>query len=853
MALSPLMVQYRQFKEQNPDCLLLMRIGDFYELFFEDAKVASRELDLVLTGKDCGLEERAPMCGVPHHALDQYLAKLVSKGYRAAIVDQLEDPSTAKGLVKRGVTRVVTAGTVFEGGYLKERENNYICCVHVGSDGVGAAFTDVSTGDASATELLGGKAEERLISELAAYAPRELVCAESVREGLGAKLAERFHAVLTVLPDELFEPEKASESFRELCEAPESDATYALCAMGALLSLLRRTQQIDLHYLKTPTFYDSESFLGIDSCSRRNLELCETLRSGERKGSLLWAIDRTRTAAGGRLLRKWLDRPLLNCKSIRTRQMAVQELFDDSILRSELMSRLRGTVDVERLSTKLVYGTANARDLKALEHTLTRIPEVKELLEPCKSLRIRDLRERLDALEAVSEAIGKTISEDPAMTIKEGGIIKAGCNAAVDELRSMMDDGKSWLTKIEESERERTGIRSLKVGYNRVFGYYIEISKSALAQVPDDYVRRQTLTTGERFVTPELKEMESRVLGAKERDSALEYEIFCSLRDFVLESLERLQETAAAMAELDVLCSLAEIARESGYVCPEVDDSDVIEIKGGRHPVVERFLENEYFVPNDCLLNGKDRLLLITGPNMAGKSTYMRQVALITLLAQMGSFVPAQQARIGIVDRIFTRIGASDDLASGNSTFMLEMSEVAGILQNATPKSLIIYDEIGRGTSTYDGMSIARAVAEHTCGKLGAKTLFATHYHELTDLEGELPGVVNYHIAAKKRGNDIMFLRKIVRGAADDSYGIEVAALAGVPSPVVNRAKQILKQLLEQNGVPQVRKTPDADDGTVTFDDLSASAVADKLRATDLNELTPYEAMNLLFALKKML
>ena len=850
MALSPMMVQYNEIKAQNPDCIVMMRIGDFYEMFFEDAKVASRELELVLTGKDCGLPERAPMCGVPHHALDQYLAKLVAKGYRAAIVDQLEDPATAKGLVKRGVTRIVTPGTVFEGGFLREGENNYICCICDGSDGYGVTFADVSTGEVLATELLGDRAEERLISEMASYAPRELVHAPTLDEAFARRLSERYRALLTPLDASAFE--RAEESYRALFGVPETERTYAVTAVGALLTLLERTQRTDLHYMKTPVFYEAESYLGIDSFSRRNLELCETLRSGERKGSLLWAIDRTRTAAGARLLRKWMERPLLNSVAIRARQAAVQELYDDSIMRGELMALLRSTVDVERLTTKLVYGTANARDLKALERTLKQVPALQKQIEGCKAPRLLDLCGRMDALEEVSKAIYETISEEPALTVKDGGIIKPGCNAAVDELRSMMEDGKSWITKIEETERERTGIRSLKVGYNRVFGYYIEVSRSFLEQVPEDYIRRQTLTTGERFVTPELKDMEARVLGAKDRDCALEYELFCSLREFVLGSLIKLQETAVAIAELDVLCSFAEIAREQNYVCPEVDGSDCIEIKGGRHPVVERFLDGSYFVPNDCLLDKQNRLLLITGPNMAGKSTYMRQVALITVLAQIGSFVPATEARVGIVDRIFTRIGASDDLASGNSTFMLEMNEVAEILKNATSRSLIIYDEIGRGTSTYDGMSIARAVAEHTCKKIGAKTLFATHYHELTDLEGALPGVVNYHIAAKKRGNDIMFLRKIVRGAADDSYGIEVAALAGVPSAVVNRAKQVLAELLEAGFVP-AKSTPAPESDNITFGDLSANAVADKLRATDLNLLTPYEAMTLLFELKKLL
>lgn len=859
MALSPLMLQYQELKAQNPDCVIMMRVGDFYEIFFEDAVTVSRELELVLTGKDCGLEERAPMCGVPHHALDQYLARLVAKGFRVAIVDQLEDPATAKGLVKRGITRIVTPGTVFEGGYLSAGKNNYIACFYDAPDGFGAAFADVSTGDVFATELLGDRAREKLLSETAAYAPTELVLSPTFDPSFALEIASRYGALTTPLSASAYDAAAAEQAYRAQYAPPvDEPMTYSMLAVGVLLRLLEHTQRTDLQYLKAPVLYEADSYLSIDSFSRRNLELCETLRTRERKGSLLWAVDRTRTAAGARMLRQWLEKPLVNTTAIRTRQKAVQALYDDSMTRAAILEQLRSTVDLERLSTKLVYGTANARDLKSLERTLRLIPGLHEQMGGLTpSSRLTDLRGRMHALERVADAIGDTIADDPALSVKEGGIIKLGCNAAVDELRGMMADGKSWITKIEETERERTGIRTLKVGYNRVFGYYIEVSKSFQDQVPEDYIRRQTLTNGERFVTQELKEMEARVLGAKDRVCALEYDLFCELRNFVLDQLAEIQDTAAAIAELDVLCSLAEIAREAGYVCPEVDASDCIEIQGGRHPVVERVLDESYFVPNDCLLDyHANRLLLITGPNMAGKSTYMRQIALITVLAQIGSFVPAAQARIGVVDRIFTRIGASDDLASGNSTFMLEMNEVAAILENATRRSLIIYDEIGRGTSTYDGMSIARAVAEHTCKKIGAKTLFATHYHELTELEGALDGVVNYHIAAKKRGNDIIFLRKIVRGAADDSYGIEVAALAGVPSSVVSRAKQVLAELLEADAGVRSGGKPAADTvpaDNITFADLSADAVANRLRETDLNTLTPFEAMALLFELKKLL
>lgn len=857
MALSPMMVQYNQIKEQNPDCIIMIRIGDFYEMFFDDAKTASRELDLVLTGKDCGLEERAPMCGVPYHALDQYLSKLVEKGYRVAIVEQLEDPATAKGLVKRDVIRIVSPGTVTEGGFLSDRDNNYLASVYTAPDGYGAAFADVSTGEIFALELLGDRCGDLLVSEAAAYGPKEVLHTAEFPEELQERFRTRYGAMMTPLSEEDAGGNKPIAAYREQFGEGAGDS-YAESAIGMLLIRLRHTQKTDLGYLKTPVFYSPESYLGIDSFSRRNLELCETMRGGERKGSLLHTIDRTKTSAGARLLKKWVEKPLLNCMSIRARQKAVQALYDDSITRGEIMKLLRDCVDVERLSTKLVYGSANARDLKALERTLKLLPPIREQLALLKDKGnlLTDLSERIDPLEDVAKAISDTISEEPALSVKEGGIIKQGCNAVVDELRILMSDGKTLISQVEEAERNRTGIRSLKVGYNRVFGYYIEVSKGYLGMVPGEYIRKQTLTTGERFVTPQLKEMEAQVLGAHDRDCALEYDLFVALRDFVLESLSQLQATAAAISELDVLCGFAELARECDYVCPEVDQSDRIEIKGGRHPVVERFLKGEYFVPNDCLLDGNtNRLLLITGPNMAGKSTYMRQVALIVLLAQIGSFVPAVSARIGVVDHIFTRIGASDDLASGTSTFMLEMNEVAEILKNATKRSLIIYDEIGRGTSTFDGMSIAKAVAEHTCQKIGAKTLFATHYHELTDLEGTLPGVLNYHIAAKKRGGDIIFLRKIVRGAADDSYGIEVAALAGVPNTVVNRAKQVLAELTSAGIVlPSASAKAKDDDGdAITFADLSADAAIEKIKNTDLNLLTPYEAMSLLFELKKMI
>ena len=854
MALSPLMKQYLEVKQEHPDCRLMCRIGDFYEMFFEDAKTASRELDLVLTGKDCGLEERAPMCGVPHHAADGYIAKLVSRGYRVAICEQVEDPATAKGLVKRDVIRIITPGTVTEGGYLDEKKNNYICAAYNDDFGCGIAFADISTGEINATEILGDNVTARTLSEAAAYVPSELICHDGFPKETGALFTSRFNTLVSESDIESFGIETARDSiFSIYGENANTESEHSLRAVGGLLSYIKRTQKIDLTYLKKINFYLCDEFMGIDSASRRNLEISESMRGKQRKGSLLWAIDRTKTSAGARLLRRMLEKPLVNENSIRLRLEAVSELHSDGVLRNELREILKNVTDIERLTTRLVFGTANARDLKSLEKTIRLFPSVKELIKNASSKAIRRIDSEIDTLTEVATAIGDTIAEEPSALLKEGGIIKRGCNAAVDELFDMVTNGKAWIAKIEEYEREKTGIKTLKVGYNRVFGYYIEVSKSALNQVPEEYIRRQTLANGERFVTPELKETESRVIGARDRLYALEYELFVSLRDFVLQSLDKIKLAANALAELDVYCSNAEVAREQGYVCPEIDRSDKINIKNCRHPVVERFLDGSYFVPNDCMLDcGANRMMLITGPNMAGKSTYMRQVALCVILAQSGCFIPATEARIGIVDRVFTRVGASDDLASGNSTFMLEMNEVADILKNATKNSLIIYDEIGRGTSTYDGMSIARAVVEYTAKKIGAKTLFATHYHELTALEGETDGVVNYNIAAKKRGNDVVFLRKIIKGAADDSYGIEVAHLAGVPETVVNRAKQVLASLTENDSRPRKANTV-AENDNISFESISENRVIERIKDLDINTLTPYEAISVLYELKKEL
>ncbi|MBR4950831.1 MAG: DNA mismatch repair protein MutS [Clostridia bacterium] len=853
MALSPFMKQYLEMKQEHPECILMCRLGDFYEMFFEDAKIASKELDLMLTGRDCGLEERAPMCGVPHHAAEPFIAKLVSRGYRVAICEQLEDPATAMGIVKRDIIRIITPGTVTENGFLDEKKNNYICAAYCDNFGCGIAFADVSTGIISATELLGENLFARVLSESAAYTPSELICTEDFPAELSGGFANRFNTLVSKGEGENFTVTAGLNLFKQIYGFnPATDSDYCLRAVGGLLSYISSTQKIDLTYLQKVNFYSCDEFMGIDSSSRRNLEIAESMRTKQRKGSLLWAIDRTKTSAGARLLRRWLEKPLVNEGAIKSRLDAVNELYSDGVMRDEIRELLKNITDIERLTTRLVYGTANARDLKSLERTIKLFPQIKELLNTAKTNSLKRVNAEIDPLTEVANAIETTIAEDPAMTLKEGGIIRRGCNAAVDELYDMMTNGKAWIAKIEEYEREQTGIKTLKIGYNRVFGYYIEVSKSFVSQVPEHYIRRQTLANGERYVTPELKETESRVIGARDRLFALEYELFVALRDYVLKYLEPLKTAANALAELDVYCSNGEIAREQNFVCPEIDMSDKIILKNSRHPVVERYLEGSYFVPNDCNIDcGANRMMLITGPNMAGKSTYMRQVALCVILAQAGCFVPATEARIGIVDRVFTRVGASDDLASGNSTFMLEMNEVADILKNATKKSLIIYDEIGRGTSTYDGMSIAKSVVEYTAKKIGAKTLFATHYHELTEMENDTDGVVNYNVAAKKRGNDVVFLRKIVKGAADDSYGIEVAHLAGVPDTVVNRAKQILASLAE-NSLRPVAKAKN-DDGNISFESICEERVIERIRTLDINTLTPYEAISVLYELKKEL
>ena len=860
---TPMMQQYLEIKEQHPGCLLFFRLGDFYEMFFDDAKIASRELELVLTGKDCGMEERAPMCGVPFHSCESYIARLVSRGYKVAICEQTEDPALAKGLVKRDVVRVITPGTVIEGSMLDEGRNNYLCAAYMeNAQDAGVCFADCSTGEIHVTSLRGDDVPVRLISELGRFSPSEILLSSVLaqNETVMQFASGRLSVTPQVQEDEAFSAKGcearvlAQFGRSSLEDLSLSDATSAVRALGCLIEYLAQTQMTGLERLSRLDVYTDAQFMKLDLSTRRNLELIETMRSKEKRGSLLGVLDHTRTAMGKRLLRMWLEQPLLQPVQIDRRLNAVEELTRDTLLRGDIEELLSGVYDLERIMTRIVYGSANAKELRSLSQTIRAVAPIKARLADVRSAALGDVRDDIDPLSDVAEKIENAIVDDPPFSVREGGMIREGYNAEIDELRFEMNDGKGVITRVEMSEKERTGNPKLKVGYNRVFGYYIEVPRSYTGDIPEEYIRKQTTSTAERYITQELKTLESRVLGARDRVMALEYQLFTELRTAIAGELHRIQRTAQAVARLDVFGSLADVAVRRRYVRPTVDGSGCIEIKNGRHPVVEQ-LQSAPFVPNDALLDrGDNRVLMITGPNMAGKSTYMRQIALIVLMAQIGSFVPADSARVGVVDSIFTRVGASDDLASGQSTFMVEMSEVAAILKNATRDSLIVFDEIGRGTSTFDGMSIARAVLEHVAStkKLGAKTLFATHYHELTSLEGELDGVVNYNIAVKKRGDDITFLRRIVRGPADDSYGIEVAKLAGVPDTVVQRAKAILHALEagEESAVPRRAAAASVEDsGQLSLLDAVSHPVLEELKALDVNTLTPIEAMQKLYDL----
>lgn len=865
--LSPMMEQYFEIKNQYPDMLLFFRLGDFYEMFFEDAKIASEELDLVLTGRDCGQDERAPMCGVPFHSADSYIAKLVNRGYKVAICEQLEDPKLVKGLVKRDVVRIITPGTVIEGNMLEDGVNNYLCCICKTDNETGICFADISTSEFHLTAVKGGNAQEQITERLATYRPKEVLVNSAALDytEVAKFIKERLETKTQLLDDEKFSFEGATDLILETLGKKDIDrlslgsSKSVVCALGAVIDYLKEVQKKD--GLEAPAdidYFDGSEYMKLDMNTRRNLELTSSMMTGNKKHSLLWVLDKTKTAMGKRMIRSWLDMPLMSPAGITRRQNAVAELADNPEIRDKIRTALTGVSDVERLLARVAYSTANAKELRSLQATCEKLPQIKEILSSASGAYLKDIFANIDTLSDVRELIERAIVDEPPFSLREGGMIRRGFSPELDELKDIMEDGAGVIASIEAREREKTGIPKLKVGYNRVFGYYIEVTNSYKELVPQDYIRKQTLTNCERYITQELKELEGKVLGAKDRAVALEYEVFCRVRESVSNEAQRIQQTAKALAALDTLASLAEVAVTNNYVCPQINTGGVIDIKDGRHPVVEALMDGAPFVPNDTLLDkGENRCMIITGPNMAGKSTYMRQIALIVLMAQIGSFVPARSASIGITDAVFTRVGASDDLATGRSTFMVEMSEVSSILKNATPNSLIILDEIGRGTSTFDGMSIARAVLEYVCKKktLGAKALFATHYHELTAMEGMLDGVKNYSIAVKKRGDDITFLRRIVRGGADESFGIEVAKLAGVPDGVVRRAKAILKEL-EKNKVNIEFKAQDAvveeeEEIQYNFTANGKNEILEILKATDVNTLTPIEAMQTLYDLKK--
>lgn len=865
--LSPMMKQYFEIKEKNKDSILFFRLGDFYEMFFEDAKLASRELDLTLTGRDCGQKERAPMCGVPFHSCESYIARLVQKGYKVAICEQTEDPAKAKGLVKRDIIRVITPGTVIESGMLDEGKNNFISSAFMANKKIGLSFCDISTGELFITEISGEELQDQLQDQLISYNPREiLIGGEIVNfKTLPNFIKEKLSASVEMLTDDEFGYsiclDAMKNQFKENDVNSIKDKKEMVSSVGALLSYLKVTQITGYERINTFEVYNENQYMNLDYNTRRNLELTRTMMNKEKKGSLIWLLDKTKTAMGKRLLRYWLEHPLLNIGTILNRQSAIADLVDDTVQRLEITESLIGIFDIERLMTKIVYGNANARELRSLCGAFENLPQIKNLISKFDSSLMRKLTEDIDTLEDIHQLIDTAIEEEPPFSVREGGLIKEGYNKELDAVRSDMNNSTSLLAQIELEQKEKTGIPKLKVGYNRVFGYYIEVTNSYKDKVPEEYIRKQTLTNCERYITQELKDLEGRILGAKDRSFGMEYAIFDEIRKVVANNLDRIEKTAKAIATLDVLTSLANVASDNNYTRPEVNQSSKIILKDSRHPVVEALLSGAPFVPNDVTLdNDSNRVAIITGPNMAGKSTYMRQVALIVLMAQMGSFVPASYAEIGVVDSIFTRVGASDDLASGQSTFMVEMNEVANIVKKATKNSLLILDEIGRGTSTYDGMSIARAVLEFVADKkkLGAKALFATHYHELTVMENLLDGVKNYNIAVKKRGDDITFLRRIIPGGADDSYGIEVAKLAGLPDWIIKRAKEILKELTsgktdDKETFANISPHNNEDDMQLNLLDTASNAVTDKLKSVDVNTLTPIEAMNLLYELKNMI
>lgn len=861
---SPMMKQYLEMKQQNPNTILFFRLGDFYEMFFNDAKTVSRELELTLTGKVCGQAERAPMCGVPYHSAETYIARLVAKGYKVAICEQVEDPKTAKGLVKREIVRVITPGTVLENSMLDEGRNNYICSLYYWEKTAGLCFADVSTGEVRVNCITAKEKNEleyELANELSRYAPSEILLNPDAMDltGIADFIRERLHASVECLADEAYEAGSLAQRIcrqlhiKDVSELQGGDRAEIVLALGALLCYLDRTQITGIQQLNRVVYADS-TVMHLDINARRNLELTETMRNKERRGSLLWVLDKTQTAMGKRLMKSWIEQPLLSPARIVLRQNSVEELVEHPRLLDELQEQLSGIYDLERIITRIAFGSANGRELRSLAFAISKIPAIKSLLGSAESTMLRELDKELDTLEDIEQLVLRAIVDEPPFTIREGGIIREGYSAALDEIRDDMTGGQKLIAATEQTEKERTGIPKLKIGFNRVFGYYIEVTNSYKELVPATYIRKQTISSGERYITPELKELENRILGAKDKSVALESALFEEIRKSISASLVRVQNTAKAIAQLDVLTSFAKVSIQNDYTKPTINVSGKIYLKDSRHPVVELLLSDALFVPNDVDMDMNDnRVAIITGPNMAGKSTFMRQVAINCILAQIGCFVPAAVAELGIVDRIFTRVGASDDLSAGQSTFMIEMTEVAEILKNATRDSLLIFDEIGRGTSTFDGMSIAKAVLEYVHDKktVGAKTLFATHYHELTVMEESLPGVKNFNVAVKKRGDDITFLRRIVRGGADDSYGIEVAKLAGVPEKVIKRAKNVLEEL--ENGtlrldVPKASMRFAEEPVQLTMESAD-STVLQKLRKIDVNALTPIECMNTLFDL----
>lgn len=876
--LTPMMSQYMETKKQYPDCILFYRLGDFYEMFFDDALTASRELEITLTGKNCGLEERAPMCGIPYHAVEGYLNKLVSKGYKVAICEQMEDPKQAKGLVKRDVMRIVTPGTNLNMQALEESKNNYLMCVTYTPTGIGVSIADVTTGDYYLTEV---DDTRKLMDELMKYEPTEIICNDAfLVSGMDiTDLRNRLHITVNPLEPHMFDDEGCRRCLvrhfhvNTLAGLGIEEFPTGMIAAGALLQYLYETQKTSLEHFTHIYPYLTSKFMLLDSSTRRNLELTETLREKQKRGSLLWVLDKTRTAMGARMLRSFLEQPLIDKAGMETRLDAIEEFCGDSVSRDEIREYLNPVYDLERLLSKITYKTANPRDLIALRASLEMLPHIKTVLNAFQKEALSKIREDLDGLEDIHQLILHAIEEEPPITIREGGIIKEGFDETIDMLRNAKRDGKKWLAELENADRERTGIRNLRIKYNKVFGYYFEVTNSYKDMVPEDYVRKQTLANAERYTTPRLKELEDTILNAEDKLCTLEYELFSKIRDSIALETERIQRTAKAVARLDVFASLSLVAERNGYVRPKLNEKGIIDIKDGRHPVVEQMIDNELFIANDTYLdNGSHCISVITGPNMAGKSTYMRQAALIVLMAQIGCFVPAKSANIGIVDRIFTRVGASDDLASGQSTFMVEMNEVANILRNATTDSLLILDEIGRGTSTFDGLSIAWAVIEHISNRklLGAKTLFATHYHELTELEGKINNVNNYCIAVKECGDDIVFLRKIVKGGADKSYGIQVAKLAGVPDMVIDRAKEIVEQLSDNDITEKVqnisvdlkseaktKKVPQFDEVDLAqmslFDTVTDEDVLKELKEIDVTLLTPLDALNMLYRLQNKL